>query len=328
MNQYKIITSANWLPKYRRVNIQHSLPIYKLPSITPLQAKKVAKVDSGEDAFFLNSTVKNQYLGIADGVGSWEKVGIDPSQFSWSLMNHASEIIQQNRTSFGNEMELSSLELLQQAYNRLLKNKEKIVGSSTASILKINKDNGRLNGVNLGDSSFLIIRNRSEIIYKSQEQQHFFNCPYQLSIIPKEYQLNQGYIKNEPSDCNQIELELKENDLIILATDGYFDNVFDEETINIIQNEFLQFQIDHNTHTYSSVNETTKQLINIKNSDWLQLKIRKLSNKLAETARKYSLNPKRLSPWSNSLLKYHQYLELGGKLDDITVLVALVQKNE
>lgn len=36
---------------------------------------------------------------------------------------------------------------------------------------------------NIGDSGFLIVRN-GQVVHRSEEQQHYFNTPYQLSVPP------------------------------------------------------------------------------------------------------------------------------------------------
>lgn len=66
------------------------------------------------------------------------------------------------------------------------------VGSSTALVAIRNQKS--INIANLGDSGFILIRFRNGEAYsanRSQEQQHSFNIPFQLSILPgeKEFQI-------------------------------------------------------------------------------------------------------------------------------------------
>ena len=66
------------------------------------------------------------------------------------------------------------------------------VGSSTALVAIRNRRS--ISIANLGDSGFILIRFRNNEAYaaaRSKEQQHSFNIPYQLSILPgeKEFQL-------------------------------------------------------------------------------------------------------------------------------------------
>ena len=61
-----------------------------------------------------------------------------------------------------------------------------LVGSSTACILSFNCATGLLRAANLGDSGFLAMRH-SNIVGRSSETVHYFNCPYQLSNPPPGY---------------------------------------------------------------------------------------------------------------------------------------------
>ena len=62
-------------------------------------------------------------------------------------------------------------------------------GSSTL-LAGVFKDS-MLQTICLGDSGFLILRphdflRKFTIVYRSSEQQHSFNCPYQLTHLPSE----------------------------------------------------------------------------------------------------------------------------------------------
>jgi serine/threonine protein phosphatase PrpC len=57
------------------------------------------------------------------------------------------------------------------------------LGSSTACIVALHKEKRILHTANLGDSGFVVIRSNS-IVHRSQEQQHYFNSPFQLAIHP------------------------------------------------------------------------------------------------------------------------------------------------
>lgn len=70
--------------------------------------------------------------------------------------------------------------LLARAYEALAK-PPRPTGSSTACVLIVHQDT--LYSANLGDSGYLVIRN-GEIVYRSREQTHYFNAPYQLSLPP------------------------------------------------------------------------------------------------------------------------------------------------
>lgn len=67
-------------------------------------------------------------------------------------------------------------------------------------------------------------------MFSTREQQHFFNCPYQLAIVPPKL-IKRGAIMDRPADADVVEMTVESNDLVLLATDGMFDNLFDKVRI-------------------------------------------------------------------------------------------------
>jgi len=60
-------------------------------------------------------------------------------------------------------------------------------GSSTACVVVLDRTSRRLFAANLGDSGFVVVR-AGVVVHRSNEQQHYFNTPYQLAIAPPEAQ--------------------------------------------------------------------------------------------------------------------------------------------
>jgi len=61
--------------------------------------------------------------------------------------------------------------------------KTKATGSSTCCMLLFDTEKNIIHSLNLGDSGYVIVRpknNEIQIIYRSEEQQHSFNFPYQV----------------------------------------------------------------------------------------------------------------------------------------------------
>lgn len=165
-------------------------------------------------------------VGIADGVGGWRDVGVDPSKFSTSLMHQCKRIIDQDTNLFSNSQninETTPLKILKSSYECLVESKDpNLVGSSTACILVFNRETRKIYTANLGDSGFAIIRN-NQIVHRSQEQFHYFNCPFQLSLVPENSDRN--LVLDKPERAAMSSFELVEGDLIVLATDGLWDNL-------------------------------------------------------------------------------------------------------
>jgi hypothetical protein len=96
----------------------------------------------------------------------------------------------------------------------------RLPGSSTACVLKLNKQLNTLDAVNLGDSGFVIVR-KAKVVFRSPPLQHFFDCPLQLASVP-DFTSETDTVK----DADIFRIPLKPGDCIIIATDGLLDNVF------------------------------------------------------------------------------------------------------
>jgi len=237
-------------------------------SIIP-HPSKVEK--GGEDAFFVAEDGKA--IGIADGVGGWTLHGVDPAIFAQTLMREA-------KSCYEDRSIRDPAEILRQAYHRT----QHVPGSSTACIMVA--EGGQLNCVNIGDSGFMLIRDR-KIAFRTKEQSHSFNYPFQLGTASE----------NSPEDAVGIQLDAQEGDIVVMGSDGLFDNLFDGEILDIV-----------NTQLSSSDDSRDKNVSQI----------------LAKTAYNRSQ-----SAFETPFRKLAYDLGLvdspfGGKLDDITVLVAKV----
>ena len=98
-------------------------------------------------------------LGVADGVGSWNQMGIDPSLFSNNLMKNCKRLVKE-----GNFVNDKPMELLDSAFYEM-EEAAKPIGSSTACISILNQSDGKLFTANLGDSGFRVFR-RGEIVQR------------------------------------------------------------------------------------------------------------------------------------------------------------------
>ena len=65
-----------------------------------------------------------------------------------------------------------------------------------------------------------IIR-RNEFIFRTEEQQHSFNYPYQLGTGSTD----------SPTDAQVFTVKVESGDIIVMGTDGIFDNLFDEDIL-------------------------------------------------------------------------------------------------
>ena len=145
------------------------------------------------------------------------------------LMSQCKRHVDQEVKKFSNSQNINEktpLEILSGAYRSMKDSKDpELIGSSTACVLVFNRDTKKLHSANLGDSGFVIVRN-NKIVYRSSAQCHFFNCPYQLSLMTERL-MKQGAISDRPEMADVATVELSEGDFILLATDGLWDNLND-----------------------------------------------------------------------------------------------------
>jgi len=227
-------------------------------------------------------------IGVADGVGGWRAYGVDPGLFSVNLMRNCERLVKA-----GYFVGSQPSKLLEQGFREMQENKQQIIGSSTACLMMLSHTDLKLYTTNIGDSGFLVVRS-GEVVHRSQEQQHYFNTPFQLSLPPTE--LQSEVLADRPESADQYEFSVEDGDVILLATDGIFDNVPDRLLVEEL-----------------AVVQHCKD----------ELKLQQCANSIALMARKLSRDPKFLSPFSVNALAAGIEAE-GGKPDDITVLLATV----
>lgn len=245
----------------------------------------------GDDASFITRHKSSDVLGVADGVGGWRTYGIDPSHFSYALMKTCERIVQT-----GHFNATSPSGIISAGYYELLENKEHIIGSSTACVLILNQSDHTVYAANIGDSGFLIVRH-GRIVHRSQEQQHYFNTPFQLSLAPPG--VGDMVLNDSPDSAESSSFSVEVGDLILLATDGLFDNLTDKAIVQ--QLAMLK------EHTLEN--------------------IQKAVNSLALQARRLAFDATYLSPFSQRA-RDNGIDILGGKPDDITVLLASVGQSQ
>lgn len=136
------------------------------------------KTNGGEDACFIFRNGPLTALGVSDGVGGWSQMGIDAGAYSRQLMHHAEDQFKLvSPEAEGSEMMSDPKRIV---FNAVRKTQAK--GSATICLVTL--QGSRLRAANIGDSGFLVVRDR-KVAFKSTQQQHSFNFPFQVSSVPK-----------------------------------------------------------------------------------------------------------------------------------------------
>ncbi|XP_072325228.1 protein phosphatase PTC7 homolog isoform X2 [Scyliorhinus torazame] len=239
----------------------------------------------------ISSSFVSSKQGVADGVGGWWDYGVDPSQFSTTLMQTCERLVQE-----GLFVPSNPVGILTASYNEMLQNKAPLLGSSTACLVILDRQKRCLYTANLGDSGFLIVRD-GKIIHRSDEQQHYFNTPFQLAIAPPE--ARDSILNDSPETAEGSTFNVEVGDIILTATDGLFDNMPDY----MILQQLRQLK----DSSYQSLKNTVKSI--------------------AKQAQQLAYDPNYMSPFAQHACENGLNVQ-GGKPDDITVLLSVVTESE
>ncbi|GBG68976.1 hypothetical protein CBR_g3675 [Chara braunii] len=222
----------------------------------------------GEDAYFISDD--GRWLGVADGVGGWAQMGIDAGLYSRELMTNSLQAVRASTS-------IEPSEVLIHAHRRT-----HAVGSSTALLASL--DGNILKFANIGDCGFLVISN-GRVVKASIHMQHAFNFPYQI-----------GTRGDDPAEAERYEIDVKEGDILVMGSDGLFDNLFHEEIGQIASEskkagESPQAAADH----------------------------------ISRLAQQRASRTDGVSPFAVAAM-FAGFRFEGGKMDDITVLVSYLEK--
>merc|ERR1711997_350743 len=234
-------------------------------------------------------------IGVADGVGGWRAYGVYRGLFTLNLMKSCERLVKA-----GYFVSDQPAHFLKMVYLEMQESKRPIIGSSTACVAIFNHADGKLYTANIGDSGFLVFR-EGRNVHRSHEQQHYFNTPFQLSLPPSD--MATEVLSDAPESADRYEFSVEHGDVILLATDGIFDNIPD----SVLGKEIGTLQ--------SGTAEPDAA------------EIQACANSIALIARKLSQDESFLSPFAKNARASGLGNIVGGKEDDVTVILAAVSLN-
>ncbi|GAA6051510.1 hypothetical protein JCM3770_000389 [Rhodotorula araucariae] len=330
-----------------------------------LAAAKAPREGAGHDWWFVEGVkeedgegTRGVVLGVADGVGGWEESGVDPSHFSQALMWFARERVRTSRwvlpaapkAGDGEEGPMALVELLDAAYGDVMAEDGVVAGSSTACLVALDAETGMLHAANLGDSGFIVLRPQPaseapptpppsppadaspstpptptvhyRVVHEQTPQIHFFNAPLQLSKLPaaeraqaERAEKTGKWLRDQPRDADVVSLQLEDGDVVLLVTDGYSDNIWaDGETNRLV--ELVRTKLD-TAPTPSSSRSVADAA---------------LASSIAQTAvnfaRVIAVRQDVQTPFAAEARRWQVQGMVGGKVDDVTVVCAVVRKGD
>jgi len=297
---------------------------------------------------------------VADGVGEWAvRFKINPRVFADQLMAGAKDVLEASGgqaedsdqtedacpTAVGqvgaNTAQSLAFRALEHGYNT-----STAWGSATCCIAALSATERELGIANFGDSGARLVRfgpdGVPQIVERTLEQQHSFNCPYQLSRVPceSEYAVVRergfGSLIDAISDAGEPDttsmaalyaFDVKEGDLLILGSDGLWDNLFEYELLELIEQAATLASFGDSDSScaeddallsklgFSSRRAARRRALTIDPDDLARSIARKTYSRSSTVFGK--------TPFADSAEK-SGFHHRGGKMDDITVVVAWV----
>ena len=172
----------------------------------------------GEDGWISSENM----IAVADGVGGWNNRGVDPGIFTRELCGLVLARYRQWLTS-KRRWQMDPWELLVESIKEA-----RARGTCTFVLALLDEVDPHLRVLNLGDSGYMLLRrNRSQSykkVFRSEERQYKFNHPYQCGT---------GY--KLPYHADVYFHQVKDGDLIIMGTDGLFDNLYEPDIMQCIE---------------------------------------------------------------------------------------------
>lgn len=251
---------------------------------------------SGEDNLFVSAERAGYVaVGVADGVGGWSEAGYDSLAISRELCWHTKQAFEDAEP--GSVLPKKLLSQLFEAVQNLPKVE---IGGTTACFGVLTPEK-KLHVANLGDSWCGVFRDYG-LVHETKFQTHNFNTPFQLAKIPAQIRKQaetQGkrYIIDLPENADEYLWDLRLNDIVVFATDGVTDNVVPADMEIFFRDQFTE-----------------------KTPDLAQV-----ASKFVAEVVKVSKDANFPSAFAQELSRLTGQRYLGGKEDDITVVVVQVK---
>lgn len=224
----------------------------------------------GEDAHL----VEGNWLGVADGISVWAEQGVNSGLYSRELMWNCVDVIRN-----GDEG-LHPKAVIEESHSRT-----DLRGSCTVVLAVL--DHQTLKVANIGDSGFMLVRG-GDVVARSEDMLHSFNQPFQIGC-------NVG---DDPSCAVEYEVRAEEGDVLLLGTDGLFDNLFDDAIVALVREGVEKGKDPEN-----------------------------LARRLTAMAHKQGESSTAETPFGSEAKVAGQQHE-GGRRDDVTVLVAFLGRSK
>lgn len=265
-------------------------------------------ITNGDDAVL----VSENFIAANDGVGAWAQREKGHAALWARLIIHF-WAIEADKNGYGADHEPNPVAYLQRAFEATkaaTSSPNEWFGTTTASSALITYDHKNRTSTHpivyatqVGDSAVMILRPRErEIIYKTKEQWHWFDCPRQLGTNSPD---------TPEKDAVMDRIEVEEDDIVLAMSDGVIDNLWDHEILDSIVDSM------HKWENGEARIQRTKDTEDVTYADGMMF----VAQELVKAAREIAEDPFAESPYMEKAVDEGLSIE-GGKMDDISVVAA------
>ncbi|KAF2030033.1 hypothetical protein EK21DRAFT_66430 [Setomelanomma holmii] len=272
-----------------------------------VNGEMIRGVTNGDDAVL----VSDYFIGANDGVGAWATREKGHAALWSRLILHFWALNTESAT-YSPTTEPDPVAYLQSAYEltkEATSDPNEWHGTTTVCGALLSSDNEKpdhplLYVTQIGDSQILVIRpSTNEVIFKTEEQWHWFDCPRQLGT-------NSPDTPNDNAVVDRVELQ--EGDIVLAMTDGVVDNLWEHEVVSNVLESMEKWRgekgKDPEKQTYADG-------------------MRFVAQELVNAARTIAQDPFAESPYMEKAIDEGLSIE-GGKLDDISVVAAQCRRRD
>jgi len=214
------------------------------------RSKKKSTKAKNEDAFWISDNI----LCVVDGVSQWGTWGFDVSAF-------VNKFITQLKTSYETYIKLNQpnvhfIEFVYEFQNTFVNNNDVGFGALCYSIIIFSSSEKKIYIFSVGDVCAMLLREseirarkKFTVCRRTRPRMIRDNIPFQITKIPsidKDIQVGhpaydiindfskQNIAINKLLDIDIQEFSLEKNDVLVLASDGVYDNLQDLEIVEIV----------------------------------------------------------------------------------------------
>eukprot|EP00403_Amphidinium_massartii_P035095 CAMPEP_0178432902 /NCGR_PEP_ID=MMETSP0689_2-20121128/32630_1 /TAXON_ID=160604 /ORGANISM="Amphidinium massartii, Strain CS-259" /LENGTH=581 /DNA_ID=CAMNT_0020054915 /DNA_START=74 /DNA_END=1819 /DNA_ORIENTATION=- len=287
---------------------------------------------NGADSFYFDA--ESSSFGVADGVGEWEwRFKLSARAFADELMEGSKQAARGVDASASRNLAAAACEMMQKGYDSTTS-----FGSATAIVAKLANESDHIGVACVGDSGLMLFRPETigrqtsyYFVSRTKEQQHQFNLPYQLSRLPRPVDYfnlmhdgkgqlvcaakrAEGKKMDEPSDADPYSWKVQPGDLLVMGSDGLFDNLYQREIKDICDCATSPFDVDGlgGSKTIDSTQQHLEEEL-----------ASRLAIAIAQAAFLKSIDKNGNVPFNDNAKKFNVN-HTGGKTDDITCVCAWV----